>query len=350
VSSSPLPAQIRVEVKAIRSTEPSTTAQSNAGEKSVRTDRASSLPMTFGTAALVAAFLAAAVWSYWPIFVEMARKWVHDPQYSHAFLVPAFSAYLLWSRRKLFEFSARRPSWWGLPLLALGVFLRLFGAYVYVDWLEAISLLPMLSGAVLMLAGPRALLWTWPAIAFLGFMIPLPYRVETAVSLPLQRLATGLSTYLLQTLGRPAFAEGNVIVVNDARIGVVEACNGLGMLILFFALATALAILVHRHPIEKAVIVASAAPVAIAANVVRITATAFVHENIGGRWADIVFHDLAGWLMMPLALVILGLELQVMSRLFVDAVPAERFGPLGPVVTAARKAAQESARVANGAR
>jgi exosortase len=252
----------------------------------------------------------------------MARKWSEDPQYSHAFLVPAFAAYLLWFRRSLMSANAMRPNWWGLLVLAIGVLARLVGAYVYFEWLEAISILPVLAGAALLLAGSRALRWCWPAIAFLGFMIPLPFRVETAFSLPLQRIATIVSTYVLQTLGRPAFSEGNVIVVNEARIGVVEACNGLGMLMLFFALATAIAILVRRHPIEKALIVLSAVPVAVAANVIRISVTAFLSENAGSQ-TQLRIHDWAGWLMMPLALGLLGLELYIVSRLFVTKDPRD---------------------------
>jgi exosortase len=155
-------------------------------------------------------------------------------------------------------------------------------------------------------------------------MIPLPYSVETAVSHPLQRVATQASTYALQTLGRPAFAEGNVIVVNDSRVNIVEACNGLGMLVLFVALATAVAIVSRRSIVEKAILVASSIPIAVAANVVRITVTAFLHEFVGKKWADMVFHDLAGWLMMPLALGMLWLELRVLDRAFVAVNPPER--------------------------
>jgi exosortase len=277
--------------------------------------------LVFGIAVAVSA---AVVWSYWPLLADMVRKWSEDPQYSHAYLAPAFAGYLLWFRRPLAAPAAWGPNWWGLPVLAGGVLMRLAGAFLYFDWLESVSLLPVLAGAVLLIAGPRALRWAWPAVAFLAFMIPLPYRVETALSQPLQRMATLVSTYVLQTVGRPAFAEGNVIVVNDARIGVVEACNGLGMLMLFFALATAMAIVVRRDMVEKAVIVASAAPVAVAANVARITATSFAHEYLNGRWADLVFHDLAGWLMMPLALGLLWLEMQIVSRLFVPKAPRER--------------------------
>ena len=85
----------------------------------------------------------------------------------------------------------------------------------------------------------RLLEWAWPSIVFLAFMIPLPWRVENALGPPLQSIATTVSTYLLQTLGFMAFAEGNVIQLNEARIGVVEACSGLSMLITFVALSTA---------------------------------------------------------------------------------------------------------------
>jgi exosortase len=270
------------------------------------------------TVILGAAFAGVVVWSYWPVLAGMAEKWAADPQYSHSYLVPLFSLYLLWHGRAHAARAAGGPSWWGLPVIAAGVLLRLAGAYFYFDWLEAMSLLPLLAGGALLLAGGWALRWSWPAVAFLAFMVPLPFRVETALSQPLQRIATQVSTYVLQLLGRPAFAEGNVIVVGDARIGVVEACNGLGMMLLFFALSTAVAILSRRSLIERILIVASAIPVAVTANVARVTVTSFVHDVLGRRWADVVFHDLAGWLMMPLALGMLWLELWVLGRLFVN--------------------------------
>jgi exosortase len=194
---------------------------------------------------------AALLWSYFPVLREIARKWSADPQYSHGYLVPAFAVYLLWQRRRQIDPASWRPNWWGLAILAAGTLLRLGGSYFYFDWLEAVSLLPQLAGTALVLGGSKALRWSWPSIAFLAFMFPLPYRLETGLSLPLQRVATTASVYVLQTVGRPAFAEGNVVVVNEARIGVVEACNGLGMMLLFFAMAAATALVVRRSLWER---------------------------------------------------------------------------------------------------
>jgi exosortase len=270
----------------------------------------------------------------------MAAKWSNDPQYSHAYLVPGFALLLLWLRRR--QLSAAWPgvNWWGMVPLVAGVGLRLAGTHFYFDWLEAVSLLPLLAGVALLLGGWPALRWSWLSLAFLVFMIPLPFRVETGLSHPLQRVATLVSTYLLQTIGRPAFAEGNVIVVNDATVGVVTACNGLGMLLLFFALATGVAILSDRPLLDKLFIVASAAPIAVLANVIRISVTTILYETAGQRWADLVFHDLAGWLMMPLALGMLWLELLILSRLLVER-PADQTRPVHFVATTTPHAASK---------
>lgn len=258
---------------------------------------------------------AAILWSYAPLLSDMAAKWTHDPQYSHGYLVPLFSLYLLWRSRSEAQVGPWTPSWWGLPLVLAGIGLRLAGNLLYFDWIELISLIPLLAGAVWLVAGRDALRWSWKAILFLAFMIPLPYRIETGLSAPLQSLATQASTYILQTLGLPAYAEGNVIIVNDSRIGVVQACNGLGMLMLFFAMAFAVALVAHRPIWQRLLIVLSAIPIAIGVNVFRISLTAFLHEFVSGELANRVFHDFAGWLMMPLALLALWLELKFLDRL-----------------------------------
>jgi exosortase/archaeosortase family protein len=86
------------------------------------------------------------------------------------------------------------------------------------------------------------------------------------------------------------------------------------MLFTFFALATAVAILAPRGWPEKLIIFLSAVPIAVLANVIRITVTGVLYEQSQDDLARVVFHDLAGWLMMPLALGMLFLELFVLGR------------------------------------
>src|SRR5262249_46126475 len=177
-----------------------------------------------------------------------------------------------------------------------------------------------LLGVAALLGGRPALRWSWPAVAFLFFMIPLPYQVEIALGAPLQRLATIGSAFMLQVLGQPAVPEGNTIMLNDVQLGIVEACSGLRMLVTFFAFSTGVAILIRKPWLERMCIVLSAIPIALVTNIIRITATGIMYQT-NPEFAHRFFHDLAGWFMMPICLAFLGAELWIMNRLIVEARP-----------------------------
>ncbi len=289
-------------------------------------------------AAALAAGLAAVLWAFWTTLGEAAERWAHDPQYSHGYLVPGFAVLLLWLRRRHLDTSALVPSWWGVPVLLTGVAARLAGTWFSLDWLESVALLPCVAGVCLTAGGRAGWRWAWPSVLFLFFMIPLPHRVAVAAAGPLQRLATVASCYALQTLGLPAVAEGNVILLNDAQIGIVEACSGLRMLVVFFALSSGVALVIRRPLWERLTVVGSAVPIALFSNLVRITATGVLHETAGSEFANNFFHDVGGWLMMPFALVLLGIELKVLARLLIDMAPAGpvRLGLPGAVAPVAR--------------
>jgi exosortase len=271
----------------------------------------------------LAALTLALLWAYWPVLAIMAGKWNTDPQYSHGYLVPIFALVLLLVRRDGLQGLTPQPTWCGALVLLAAAYLRLAGAFLYNDWLEAISLLPCLAGICLLLGGWPLLRWSWPSIAFVFFMVPLPFRVETALAYPLQRIATLAGTYALQTVGLPALSEGNVIILGDNRVGVAEACSGLSMLLIFFALAFALILAIPRPLWQRVVLVAAALPIAVISNVVRITLTGVLYETAGGGVAVVFYHDLAGWVMMPLALGMFWAVLLFLDRLFLPApVPA----------------------------
>jgi exosortase len=299
------------------------------------------------TAAICAPVLGLA-WAFGDTYVELNRTWGTNPQYSHGYLVPVFALYLLWTRRQHLDRGALRPSWLGLAVLALGLGMRLYGGYFFYTWLEMIAFIPCVAGLTLTLGGRAAWRWAWPAVLFLAFMIPLPYRVATSMSGPLQHLATVTSTFVMQTCGLPALAEGNVILLNDAEIGIVEACSGLRMLVVFFALATAVALVARRPLLDRLVVLASAVPIALAANIARITATGALHEFTDSATANAFFHDVAGWFMMPLALALLALELKVLAAL-IPVVPVERYRPTRqPIARRPAAARSRSAAPARG--
>lgn len=266
----------------------------------------------------MALLVGVAFWALWPVLTSMADRWSTDPRYAHGYLVPLFSLALVWLRRDAFLESTFRPTTWGLAFLAAGAGVQLLGGYYRIQSIEGGALLFYLAGAVLVVAGWPAFRWSWPSILFLVFMIPLPTRIETALGPPLQRLATMASTYTLQTLGFMAFSEGNVIQLNDYSIGVVEACSGLSMLITFVALSTGMALLIKRPLLDKLVLIASSIPVALVANIARITLTGILHETVGGNVANHFYHDLAGWLMIPFALVLYWCVIWMFSNILVE--------------------------------
>jgi exosortase len=265
------------------------------------------------------AILAADIfWALWPVMAVMVERWSNDPRYAHGYLVPLFSLALLWMRRPQNAGTVMKPTNWGLLVIALGGAVQLVGGFFRSSSIEGFAVLPYLAGVALLLGGRPALQWAWPSIAFLIFMIPLPWRIEKALGPPLQYLATLASTFTLQTLGFMAFSEGNVIQLDEHSIGVVEACSGLSMLITFIALSTGMAILVKRPLLDKIVLVLSAIPVALVANITRITLTGILHVTAPGNVADRFYHDFAGWVMIPLALLLYWLEIWVFSRIFVE--------------------------------
>jgi exosortase len=269
-----------------------------------------------------AVLLAAAVFaSYLGTLHELLYRWGHEADYSHGFLVPFFSAWLLWHRRRLIAVVSEpvRGRWLGLVLVLSSALLRLIALYFSFVLVEPVSMVVCIAGITAIIGGFPAVRWTWPAIFFLLFMIPLPGFLANRLSGPLQHVATLSSTYLLQALGVTAISNGNVIWLSESKIGVVEACSGLRMLMMFGAVATGAVLLIETSKWEKAWLIASSIGIAIIVNIIRISAGGVVQELKGPAFADKIFHDLAGWIMMPLALVLLWFEVLLLSKLLHEA-------------------------------
>jgi exosortase len=172
--------------------------------------------------------------------------------------------------------------------------------------------------------------WAGPALGFLVFMFPLPTRIEHTVLIRLQTLAAMCSTFVLQTLGVPAYRSGNVINISGMDLFIADACSGLRMLTIFCALAVAMVFLIERPWWDKFIILLSAVPIALVVNIVRITVTGLLYMWVGpdNKFVQHLAHDWAGYFMMPLALGLLWLELQILERLTIP-VEAAQLRPIG---------------------
>lgn len=268
---------------------------------------------------------AALAWSYWPTLQRLFEEWGTDHNYSSGALVLPAALYLLWHDRKALAACRVRPAWtWGAALLLIALAARTFGLLFHFKSAERYSLVLTIAAIVLLVGGVQVFrLCKW-VLLFLLLLVPLPGRIHNLISDPLQGLATGGAVVMLELLGIPVVRQGNVIVLNpDVMLAVAEACSGLRMLTAFVMVAATLAYVVERPRWQKAVLLISSIPVAIVCNLARLVATALLCLVTSDEWAERFFHDFAGLVMMPLAILVLFGELWVLSKMVIE----ERDGP-----------------------
>jgi len=256
--------------------------------------------IAFGISILAVCFgFATVIW-------ELLNLWVTKVDYSHGLIIVPFMSYLLWRWRDRFPTHIYWPYYAGIPFVLFGALLMfLANRYNVVrEWMQAAGLTFALMGVVVTFCnGFKGLLWAAPALMFLPLAFELPTRVEQTVSNKLQMVATKAGNVVFQTFGLPSYAEGNTIIIEDTQLGVEKACSGLSMLLAFVAFSLAVAVLADKRPwIDRSLVLAAAIPIAIICNILRVVVTGLVYywgwKNLG----DKIVHDLAGWLMMPLAL------------------------------------------------
>jgi len=263
--------------------------------------------------------------SYWRSLFRLVDQWYSSPDYIYGFFVLPFSIYLLWDRRKMLDGAEVRFCLWGIPLILLGIAFRCYAGYSFRPAVEASTLWITFAGLVLLVGGWQIMRWAWPGVVFLVFMVPLPGYLNAEFRSQLQQVCTAGSVFLLQTFGVSAIREGSVISLPNAPpLGVVDACSGLRTLMLFFAACTGAAFYVKRHYLMKIIMILSAIPIAIFCNTIRITITALVHMH-SVEMGEIT-HDLAGLVMMPMAICLLWVEMTLIEKLFI--LDSEDYQPL----------------------
>lgn len=315
--SSPTRAEIADAIHSERDAAAPTSDSSPAGKTGIPT----------GWIPAIAVVILALGWAYAPNLRSLVRTWDHDPNYSHGYLVVPVALVILWRRWVEAERPRLTPWIWGWPALAATLIAR---AYFYDqgdEWRETATILVAIACLTLTFGGWPLTRRVWPAIAFLVFMLPLPTRLNGLLSQPLQRVATSGSCSSLRSTGLWVVAEGNVILVGSEQLEVATACNGLSMLMCLAATVAAMTILVPMSTWRRLVLLASIVPIALISNILRISATAWCYHlfgaEVGGRYA----HAAAGWLMMPTALVLVGLELGLLYVLTVE-VKEEKINPV----------------------
>jgi exosortase len=270
------------------------------------------------TAFVVAAFATLLGLLYANVLPDLVQDWWDDPNYSHGFLVPLFSAYLVYLRRASILATELRPSWWGLAPILFGIASLVLGQVGAEAFVSRASLIVILAGLTLFHAGWPMLRAVMFPLAFLLFMVPLPAVLFYAVAFPLQGLAAQNAAWILDHMGVPVLIDGNVIHLSHISLGVTEACSGIRSLISLLALALAWAALALPGTVTMAIFALVTIPITIVANAGRVVVTGLIGQWFGRQYAEGFFHMASGWIIFVFAFMCLivvdrGLRL-VMAR------------------------------------
>jgi len=252
---------------------------------------------------------------YSRIALKLVNDWYELPDFSHGFLIPFFVAFLLWDKRETLRKVPLQPSWAGLSLVFLGLFLLLTGVFGADLFLSRISFLLLVAGMVWTLLG-RAMMTELKFVLFVFLLaIPLPSVLFNQITFPLQLLASQLASSLLPFAGVPVLREGNVIQLPAMQLEVAEACSGIRSLMSLFTVAVIYGYFLERATWRRVVLALAALPIAVAANVVRIFGTGLCVQYWNPDKAVGFFHEFSGWLMFLVSLACLYLVHAVMRVL-----------------------------------
>jgi exosortase len=254
---------------------------------------------------------------YYHVLGKLVNDWWTIPDFSHGFLVPFFSAFLIWENRKTLLAVRLEPVWSGIGFVLLALVVLLLGVYGSELFLSRVSLVILLASLTVTFVGWELLKKLRFALLVLLLAIPLPAILYNQITFPLQILASKLASDLLPLFGVPVLREGNIIQLPLMSLEVAEACSGIRSLMSLFTLAVFYGYFMEKSNPRRVVIVLASIPIAIAANAVRILGTGLCVQYWDPEKAMGFFHEFSGWVIFLVSLVCLYIVHRAMSLISV---------------------------------
>jgi exosortase len=239
------------------------------------------------------------------VLQSLVTQWWSDSDYSHGFLVPIFSGYVLWHQRERWMRSKIKPSNLGLLVMLGAVGLLLVGSLGAELFTSRFSLLILLAGMILFLGGWGLLRAVSFPLSFLILMIPFPVIIYNQITFPLQLIASRLATFGLQLIQVPVLREGNVLILPNYSLEVVEACSGIRSLMTLITLAVAYGYLIEPRRWVRYTLVILMVPIAILSNAIRVIGAGVSTYHFGPKAAEGFFHEFTGWAIFLVALILM---------------------------------------------
>jgi exosortase len=239
----------------------------------------------------------------------LVNVWLTDPYYSHGFLVVIISAFVAWRalRAARAPQDDRNPGPYrnGLYLFAAGLLIYAIGFITIFPFLMAVSLLFSLSGLILYFYGEALMHALLFPVAYLIFAIPLPVEFLGKAGYHLQTLSARYPAALLQVFGIPVTRVGAEIHLTDAAFTIGLPCSGMNSLIALLALAALFSYLLQCPWYRKVALFCAAVPIAIFANITRVTALLLIAHRYGADTATGFYHTLFSPLLFIIAFICL---------------------------------------------
>jgi exosortase D (VPLPA-CTERM-specific) len=250
-----------------------------------------------------------ALLAYSGALLELAHRWGRQEEYSHGFLIPFVTAWLLWTRRDSIRANHGRPSWSGVALVFLALAIHIVGELSAIFILSEIGFVVVLMGIALGVGGYSLLKLVFIPLAFLLFAIPLPYFIDAILTLRLQLISSELGVFFIRLFGIAVYLDGNIVDMGDYKLQVVEACSGLRYLYPLLSLSFLAAYLFHAPIWQRVVVFLSAIPIAIGMNGLRIGLVGILVERWGTQAANSTLHFFEGWVIFVACAVLLAAEM-----------------------------------------
>lgn len=253
----------------------------------------------------IAVLASLSLWLYARTLAHLVGQWWHDPNFSHGFFVPLFSAYIIWQERDRLRRTPLKPAWSGLVIVAFALSVLIVGQLGAELFLARVSLLFLAAGLIVLFLGWKFLRTLSFPLAFLLLMIPIPTIIFNQITFPLQLLASRIAGEILPLFSVPVLVQGNVIVLPSMALEVAEACSGIRSLMSLLTLAIIYGYLIEKRLAVRWLLALASIPIAVAANSVRIIGTGLLVQYWDPDKAEGFFHLFSGWLIFVVSLVML---------------------------------------------
>ncbi len=244
--------------------------------------------------------LAAAL--YVPVLASMAQEWWSQKNSSHGFLVPVIVAALVWQQRQVVRSLSRiwAP---GLVFLGFGFILYPLGLISGVEFLPRVSFVVALGGLMLYLLGPQASRVLAFPYAFVWFMVPWPDTLVEFVSFPMQLFSAKFAGMLVGLVGVPVSRDGVYIHLPSYTFSVGVPCSGMRSLVALLALSALVAHVMVGPNSRRWGLFVAGLPLAMLANVARISVILGIATIWGSKVAEGFFHGFSGVIVFLFATI-----------------------------------------------